>query len=62
MNDIEGRNQIESDEQIESLRLILEREQERPFSHDEARELGESLITFFEILAEEPETPAIATA
>lgn len=39
-------------ERIETLRLILEREQRRPVSYAEAAGIGESLMNFFEVLAE----------
>lgn len=62
MSNNEGINQPSNNDQIESLRLILEREQERPFTYEEAQEVGESLIAFFEVLAEEIEVPALTTA
>jgi len=37
---------------IEALRLILEHEQSRHIVYEEALDIGESLITFFEVLAE----------
>ena len=37
---------------IESLRHILESNQGRNVSYGEAKEVGESLITFYEVLAE----------
>jgi hypothetical protein len=40
-------------ERIESLRLILEKEQCRPITYDEALEVGRSLVRFFKALAEE---------
>jgi hypothetical protein len=40
------------DARIESLRHILEFNQGRNVSYDEAKEVGESLITFYEVLAE----------
>jgi hypothetical protein len=49
----EGIRQSAQDERVESLRLILERSQCRPVAYEEARELGESLISFYEVLAEE---------
>jgi hypothetical protein len=49
----EGNTQLAQDDQIESLRLILEHEQNRSIEYTEAQEVGESLISFFEILAEE---------
>jgi hypothetical protein len=39
-------------ERVEALRSILEREQCRPISYAEAAEVGESLMNFFETLAE----------
>jgi hypothetical protein len=52
MNNTEGNNQGEEGERIERLRLILERQQSRPVSADEAAEVGEGLITFFQVLGE----------
>lgn len=49
----EGSNQTATTEAIESLRLILEREQSRQVPYEEALEVGESLISFFELLSEE---------
>lgn len=40
-------------ERIESLRLILEKEQHRNVTYDEALEVGRSLVRFFKALAEE---------
>lgn len=37
--------------QIEALRLILSFEQSRDVSYEEAVEIGESLVTFYEALA-----------
>lgn len=42
---------VEQD-RVESLQLILEREQNRAVSYGEAKEIGEDLIGLFEILAE----------
>lgn len=42
-----------STEKVESLRLILEREQGREISRSEALEVGEALVRFFEVLAED---------
>jgi hypothetical protein len=47
----EGNTQVAEDNQIESLRLILEHEQGRPVTYEEAQDIGDSLITFFEVLA-----------
>jgi hypothetical protein len=48
----EGNKQLQLVDRIESLRLILERQQSRVVTRDEASELGESLIVFYEILSE----------
>lgn len=42
-------------ETIEALRLILEREQSRQIDEAEVIEIGESLITFYELLATQSE-------
>ena len=44
-------------DQIEALRHILELEQRRPITSNEAREIGEDLLAFYEALA----TPESAT-
>ena len=41
-----------SEDSIEMLRKILETKQQRPISRNEATEVGESLISFYEVLAE----------
>ena len=48
----EGNNQSEKDTEVEALRLILEQEQHRPVTYEEAQEVADSLISFFEVLAE----------
>lgn len=53
----EGNNQTATTAAIESLRVILEHEQSRHIPYEEALEVGESLISFFELLAEEEEQP-----
>lgn len=53
MHESTGNIQAEMGSRIESLRLILENEQSRPITNDEASDIGESLITFFEILGAE---------
>lgn len=40
-----------SSEQVDELCLILESEQMRTVSHEEARLLGESLVTVYQVLA-----------
>lgn len=42
-------------ETIEALRLILEREQSRQIEDAELLEIGESLITFYELLGQQSE-------
>lgn len=51
----EGNNQTVEKDRVEILRLILEREQGRPVTRDEAVEVAESLISFFEVLIQEGE-------
>jgi hypothetical protein len=43
-------------EMIEALRLILVREQSREIDEAEASEIGESLLTFYELLGQQSET------
>jgi hypothetical protein len=43
-------------ETIEALRLILVREQSREIDEAEASEIGESLLTFYELLGQQSET------
>jgi hypothetical protein len=43
---------LESDDHLEELRLILAQQQEREVGRDEAREIGSSLLEFFQILAD----------
>jgi hypothetical protein len=47
-------------ERIESLRRILETEQCRPIAYEEALEVGESLINFFEVLADDSQRVEVA--
>ena len=47
-----SKTQLTEGNQIESLRLILEREQCRLVTYEEAQEVGDSLIAFYELLAE----------
>ena len=42
-------------ETIEALRLILEREQSRRIDDAEVIEIGESLLTFYELLGQQSE-------
>jgi hypothetical protein len=51
----EGKEQAEQADGIERLRLILEREHRRPVSFEEAQEVGESLISFYEVLGSQME-------
>ena len=38
---------------VEVLRQILARQQQREIGYDEAQDIGDSLIEFYEVLAEE---------
>jgi hypothetical protein len=38
---------------VEALRQILTKQQQREIGYEEAREIGDSLIEFYEVLAEE---------
>ncbi len=53
----EGNDQITKKEAIESLRCILERQQSRRVRYEEAEEVADSLIDFFELLAFEELSP-----
>ena len=48
----EGKNQRLAADQVESLRVILERKQKRVITSDEAAEVGQYLVDFFELLAD----------
>ena len=52
----ECNNQSEQGDEVEALRLILEQEQHRPVTYEEAFEVAESLISFFEVLADGEES------
>jgi hypothetical protein len=54
MSNTERNNQGFGGETIERLRLILERKQSRSVTLDEATEVGEGLLSFFQILGEQP--------
>lgn len=43
---------IQNADQIEKLRIILEKEQGRPYSYKEARQLGTEIVDFYMILAQ----------
>ena len=60
MNDHEGNSEVLEAERIESLRQILEAEQSRPVTYEEALEIGESLINFFEVLADDSQRVEVA--
>lgn len=51
----EGSNQESETDRIEALRHILESQQRRTVTYGEALEVGESLISFFQVLATETE-------
>lgn len=44
---------IQGTGEIEKLRIILGRKQDRPIEYDEALEVGESLLSFFKTLADQ---------
>lgn len=48
----EGINQRLAADQVERLRIILEQKQKRTVTSDEAAEVGQSLVDFFELLAD----------
>ena len=48
----EGTNQRLTVGQAENLRLILERTQNRPVEANEAQEVGQALLAFYETLAD----------
>ncbi len=52
---IEGKNTAKSVGDIEALRTILESQRSKPISYDEAAEIGESLLIFFETLSDDDE-------
>jgi hypothetical protein len=49
----EGKNQKLTADQTESLRLILEHGQNRQVLPTEANEVGEALLTLYELLADD---------
>ncbi len=49
---LENNSESNSDS-VEQLRRILSRQQQRLVNYDEAQEVGNSLIDFYQILAEE---------
>jgi hypothetical protein len=49
---LEGRSEAKKDS-AEALRCILERQQHKSITIDEALEIGESLVEFFEALGSE---------
>jgi hypothetical protein len=49
---LQGADEAGSD-RVEVLRRILATEQQRDIAYDEAREIGDSLIEFYQVLAEE---------
>jgi hypothetical protein len=49
----EGNNQILKPEMVLSLQRILQRQQRRAVVYKDAQEIGESLVVFYELLADE---------
>jgi hypothetical protein len=53
---LEAIKQLQDTDEVETLRLILESQQGRDISRDEALEVGESLLCYFKTLANEDDT------
>jgi hypothetical protein len=51
----EGNSEALEQDRIENLRVILETEQGLPISYDEAQEVGETLLSFYEVLGSDSE-------
>ena len=51
----EGINQSIGEEQIESLRLILENLHGETFSYQDVKEISETMLSFYELLARQPD-------
>ena len=51
----EGINQSIGTEKIESLRLILEHVQGVTISYEDAEEVADNLLSFYELLASDPQ-------
>jgi len=49
----EGNKRLDLRDNIESLRCILESQQSRAVTYEEASDIGDSLIAFYEILGSE---------
>lgn len=49
-----------NNERLEELRQILEAEQKRPVTPDEAKEVGETLVTIYKVLAGDREILGVA--
>jgi hypothetical protein len=56
----EGCEKILENDRIELLRRILERKQNRAVTYDEALEIGESLLTFYKVLADNQNIAGVA--
>lgn len=61
MDNLEGLDEVLNAERVESLRLILEAEQQRPATQEEALEIGQSLIRLLKALADTEHTEAAPT-
>jgi hypothetical protein len=48
----EGNNQTGETDSIEELRSLLVRNYDQTISYEEASEIGDTLVSFFELLAE----------
>lgn len=61
MDNLEGLDEVLNAERVESLRLILEAEQQRPVNQEEALEIGQSLTWLLKALADTEQTEAAPT-
>lgn len=48
----EGSEHMTENDRVEQLRVILERQQAKPVTREEASEIGQSLLIFFQVLGE----------
>ena len=49
---VEGSERTAENDRVEQLRAILERQQAKPITREEASEIGQSLLIFFQVLGE----------
>lgn len=46
---------LQATDKVEALRQIIAKQEQREVGYDEAREIGDTLIEFYQVLAEEVE-------